>query len=285
MSMERPTTILAATAAAGVFLTGGFARTASAQVDAGIRAHQLLGARYDTMLALTRYLDDTSQGALEGAADEVRRGSPEGARFLSAVRSFAGSTRDLQRSMSDRQATSVELPAQVADLTQRARLLSNRLRAADALEGTWDEWEAVSDVLQRMTRLLAGDDVEVPTAYVVPALSGPRLVQLRQLASDLEVSATRAHDKATRAVADYRARGEQFLGELRHFAGQSRDLQLQAKAGQVDPQKVGPVVDRLLEEARQADRRMRDAEVFTEVWDDSGRTITLLQRMASLLRS
>jgi hypothetical protein len=30
---------------------------------------------------------------------------------------------------------------------------------------------------------------------------------------------------------------------------------------------------------------MRDARVFTSVWDDSGRTITLLHRMASLVRS
>jgi hypothetical protein len=283
--MERPTTLLAAAAAAGVFLTGGFLRAATAEVDTGTRARQLLGARYETMLALAHYLDVTAQGALEGAGDEVRRGSPSGARFLSAIRAFAGETADLHRAMSERQATSVELPTLVASLTHRARLLNGRMRSARALAGTYDEWEAVSDVLGRMSLLLAGEDVEVPTAYVVPALAGQRLLQLRQLASDLEVSATRAHDRASRAVTDYRERGEQFLGELRHFAGQSRDLHVQADVGDVDPQRIGPLVDQLLEEARQADRRMRDAEVFTEVWDDSGRTITILQRMASLLRS
>jgi hypothetical protein len=283
--MERPTTFLAVTAAAGVFLTGGFVRSAFAKADAGIRAHQLLGARYETMLALAHYLDRTAQGALEGADDEVRRGSPSDARFLSAIRSFAGSTQDLHRTMTGTRATSVELPAQVADLTRRAHLLNGRIRSVNALESTYDEWDAVADALQRMTQLLAGYEVEVPTAYVVPALSGPELVQLRQLASDLEVSATRAHDKATRVVSDYRERGEQFLGELHHFANQSRDLGVQANAGQLHPQKVGPLVDQLLEDAREADRRMRDARVFTEVWDDSGRTISLLQRMASLLRS
>jgi hypothetical protein len=30
---------------------------------------------------------------------------------------------------------------------------------------------------------------------------------------------------------------------------------------------------------------MRDARAFPEVWDDSGRTIVLLQRMATLVRS
>lgn len=277
--------MLAATAAAGVFLTGGFLHTASAEVEAGTHARQLLGTRYETMLALAQYLDTTAQGALEGADDDARRGSTSDARFLSAIRSFAASTHELHRSMSDRQATSVELPAQLADLTQRARLLNGRIRSAHALESIYDEWDAVADALQRMTLLLAGHHVEVPTAYVVPALAGPGLAELRRLASDLEVSATRAHDKATRAVADYRERGEQFLGELRHFAGQSRDLNIQAKIGKVEPQAVGPLVDHLLEEARQADRRMRDAQVFTEVWDDSGRTIAILQRMASLVRS
>ena len=65
----------------------------------------------------------------------------------------------------------------------------------------------------------------------------------------------------------------------------SESLHTQANVGNVDPQRIGPLVDQLLDNARQADRRMRDAEVFTEVWDDSGRTITILQRMASLLRS
>jgi hypothetical protein len=283
--MERTTTFLAATAAAGVFLTGGFLRIATAEVDTGTRAHQLLGGRYKTMLALAHYLDQTAQGALEGADDEVRRGSTSDARFLSSIRSFAGSTRDLHRAMSDHQATSVELPSQLADLTQRADVLNSRIRSAHVLTSTYDEWDAVADALRRMTLLLAGQDVEVPTDYVVPVLTGASLVELRQLASDLEVSATRAHDKATRAVADYQERGEQFLGELRHFAGQSRDLHVQADNGQVDPQKVGRIVDHLLREARAADRRMRDAQVFTEVWDDSGRTITILQRMASLVRS
>jgi len=30
---------------------------------------------------------------------------------------------------------------------------------------------------------------------------------------------------------------------------------------------------------------MRDAQTFPEVWDDSGRTITILQRLTTLVRS
>ena len=80
-------------------------------------------------------------------------------------------------------------------------------------------------------------------------------------------------------------RGAQFLGELGYFETQSRDLHLRADAGDVAPQEIGPIVDHLLEEARLADRRMRDAQTFPEVWDDSGRTITILQRLTTLVRS
>ena len=173
----------------------------------------------------------------------------------------------------------------MADLAQRARQVDERIRAAHALESIYDEWHAVTDAIQRMTLLLAGHDVDVPHAYVVPALSGASLGQFRSLASDLEVSATRAHGKATRTVGKYQDRGQQFLAELRHFQVQTRDLRNRAGARRVDPQDVGPIVDHLLEEARRADRRMRDAQVFTEVWGDSGRAITILLRMASLVRS
>ena len=53
----------------------------------------------------------------------------------------------------------------------------------------------------------------------------------------------------------------------------------------MEPQEIGPIVDHLLEEARLADRRMRDAKAFPQVWDDSGRTITILHRMTTLVRS
>ena len=65
----------------------------------------------------------------------------------------------------------------------------------------------------------------------------------------------------------------------------SRDLRARADAGSVSPKSVGSVVDDLLREAREADRRMREANVFTEVWEDSSRTIAILQQMAALVRS
>ena len=284
--MRMNTLLLVVTGAAGV-LFGAVLPAASAETLYGTRERPLEGPRYETLRALAHHLGETARGALEGAADDGQRGasSSEEDRFLSSIRSFARGADDFHRLVDNYRAAPFEVPAQVDALAAQAHQVHDRIRAEKALENTYDDWEAILEVLDRMSLLLAGRDVEVPSAHVVAALSGPRLQELRQLAHDLDVSATQAHEQAKRDVGEYRDRGRQFLGELHHFEVQSRDLRSRADAAQVNPQQIGPVVDRLLEDARQADRRMRDARVFTSVWDDSGRTITILRRMAGLVRS
>jgi len=283
--MRTKTLFLVATVAAGVFL-GPSVQAASAETLYGTRDRPLEGRRYDTLRALAHRLDETARGAVEGAADDAqRRPSSSDARFLSSVRAVALGAGDFERMVDSYQTSPFDVPAQLDDVTTRAQRANDRIRSARALESTYDDWDAMLDVLQRMRLLLAGRDVDVPAAHVAAALSGSRLQEFRQLAQDVDSSAKRAHTRAKRDVGDYPQRGEQFLGELNYFAAQSRDLGSRANAAQVDPQQIGPIVDRLLAEARQADRRMRDARVFTSVWDDSGRTITILNRMASLVRS
>src|SRR6185295_10109795 len=110
---------------------------------------------------LARYLDETAQGLLEDALDAARGKSSE-ARFLASIRSFAGGTDDLHRRMEGYLATPFEIAPRVRDLTQRAGRVNDQIRAAQALESTYPEWEGIIDVLQRMTLLLAGRNVEVP---------------------------------------------------------------------------------------------------------------------------
>jgi hypothetical protein len=279
-------TLLLAGAAAGMLFALPLP-AASAETLYGTRARPLEGQRYETLRALAQHLTQTARGALEGAADESHRGasSSEEDRFLSAIRAFARGAEDFHRRVGDYRTSAFEVPAQVDALTTQAREVNDRIRAAHALENSYDDWDAILDVLGRMSSLLAGRDVEVPAAHVVAALSGARLLEFRQLARELDVSTTQAHERAKRDPGENRGRGPQFLGELYYFAVQSRELRSHADAAQVNPQQIGPAVDRLLEEARLADRRMRDARVFTSIWDDSGRTITLLSRMAGLVRS
>jgi len=247
----------------------------------------LTGERYETLRALTHYLDQTAMGVLEDAISEVRHGNPgdpQEARFVYSIRSFARSAGRFSRRVDDYPANPFEVPPQVAALTDAALEISDRLRAAHALEGTKEEWAGVNDVLHRMSELMEGRQVEVPAPYVVPALSGDRLAEFRQLAHDLELSTTRTQETAKREARKY-PRGEQFLGELGYFASQSRDLHRRAESGPVSPQLLGAMVAHLLEEARLADRRMRDAHTLLEVWDDSGRSITMLHKMASLVQA
>ena len=245
----------------------------------------LAGPRYTTMRHLAHHLDETTQGLLEGASDAVIHGTPEEGRFLSSVRTFARSTRAFRGAVDEYRETPFDLRPRLAALTEVARALEERLRAARVLEHTFAEWHAVTEVLGRMRQLLDGVDVEVPPTYVVARLSGDRLEQFRELAGALDESASRAHERARRELGNYQDRGAQFLGELHYFAAVSRDLHTRADTGDVSPQGIGAIVQGVLSEAREADRRMRDAKVFKEVWDDSSRTITILERMASLVRS
>ncbi|HUG54594.1 MAG TPA: hypothetical protein VMR21_13385 [Vicinamibacteria bacterium] len=273
--------------ATSVMLLAGPAPAAGAEPLYGTRERPLTGDRYQTLRGLAQYLDQTAQGALEGAVDDVRHGKPGGgeeARFLSSIRSFARDAAGFRRRVDAYPQRPFEVPPQAAALADSARDVSGRIRAAHALESTHDEWDAMSDVLERVTGLLEGAQVSVPAPYLVPALSGAPLERFRQLAHDLDVATTRAHSTAKRHATRY-DRGPQFLGELGYFAAQSRDLHLRADAGPVGPQLVGPIVDHLLDEARLADRRMREAKTLEEVWDDSGRAITILEQMAMLVRS
>src|SRR5712691_4682015 len=283
--MRTKTLFLVVTVAASIVL-GPSLQTASAETQYGTRDRPLEGQRYETLCALAHHLAETARGALEGAVGDSQDGtSSSEARILSSIRSFARGAHDFHLMVDNYRTSPFEVPARVDALTTRAHQVNDRIRSARVLESTYDDWEAILDVLERMRALLAGRDIGVPAAHVVAPLSGSRLQEFRQLAHDLDISATQAHQRAQRDVGDYRSRGQQFLGELYYFEVQGRDLRRRADAAQVSPQQIGPIVDRLLEDARQADRIMRDARVFTSVWDDAGRTITLLRRMAGLVRS
>jgi hypothetical protein len=272
-------------AVSAAFLLPFASAAGAAEPRYGTPEQPLDGTRYQTMLALGSHLDSTAQRALDGAVDEARRGSVSEGRFVSSTRAFARSSGDFRRKLEGYQEAPFDVPVRVAALTESARGLSVRLRAAGALKSTYDDWSAVIDVLGRMTRLLAGGAVDVPTAFVAPALSGATLEQFVGLARALDRSAAGAHDRARQEIGDYPSRGAQFLGELEYLAARSKDLRTQAESGDRRPREIGGAVDRLLSEARQADRAMRQAEVFSGAWSESGRTITLLERMASLVRS
>lgn len=119
----------------------------------------------------------------------------------------------------------------------------------------------------------------------VTAWSAVNLDEFRQLAREVALTATRAHAAAKRDAGAFPDRGRQFVGELNYLMARSRDLEVLSVGGVVSPREAGPIIDRLIKDARQVDRGMREAKVFGSVWDDTSGTITTLERMASLARS
>ena len=150
-----------------------------------------------------------------------------------------------------------DVGSRVDALAEVSRAVEERLRTAAVLPATYPEWAAVRDVLERMRMSLAGGDVEVPAAYVVPLLAGARLARFQELAAALDESTAGAHSRARQELDGYPGRGAQFVGELHYFAALTKDVRARADTGSVSPRAVGPVVDDLLKEAREADRRMR----------------------------
>jgi hypothetical protein len=259
--------------------------SAPAGLRGDVPADPVRTAREQTLRALAAYLDDTAQGLLEGASDSLLRGMTSEARFVSSIRAFTRSARDLRTDIDGATGTPFDLDARLAALSEVARALDERLRAAGVLADTRPEWDAVRDVLERMRALRSGADVAVPDAYVVPALSGERLERFRALAAGVEADAAEGYALAREKAGRYPSRGTQFVGELRYFAAATRDLRVRAAGPRVGPKAFGPAVDDLLAEARDADGRMRAAQVFTEVWGHSSRIVAALQQMARLVRS
>ena len=296
-------------AGAGFILLGCAVQTASAQSWIyGTRNSPLEGRRYETMRALAHYLDETSQSALQTAVDDAQQGASE-RRVLPLVRDFARRAEAFHSQMDNYEATRQDVPPRVIDLITRARRVNDRFNAAYVADSTREDWANVIDVLDRMKRLMAGEEVQVPPAHAgfkdydrdygmfggvrrtggdagasVLGLSGSQLEDFRRLAHDLDDSALRSHQIAETNRANYTMSQQQFLSDLRRFAGRAHDVHARADAGDVNPREIGPIVNQLLQDARATDRSLRQTRVFPEVWDQWAQTIDILDRMSALVR-
>jgi hypothetical protein len=306
-------------AAATVVALAAGAGRASAQTVWGTYDQPLEGRRFETMRALAHYLDEAAQDALAGTVQARRRGTPADRRYITAVRDFARQAEALHTRMDDYNGTPFEVPDEVDFLTVRARRVNQLVRRASTYQGTDDDWKRVIDTLGLMRRALNGEDVEVPAAhdeygdydrdygylgrggnvdrgtvttgrtdtyggtYSTAPLTGPRLQQFRELAHQLDTSARQTLTAAERNAPN-NDRARSILADLRHFAEQARSLHDRSDANEVAPREIGGIIDHLLEDARLADRNMRDARAFSDAWDEWARTIDVLNRMANLTR-
>jgi hypothetical protein len=306
-------------AGATVLLVGSSVASASAQTVWGTYEQPLEGRRFETMRALAHYLDEATQDALAGTVQARRGGAPADRRYITAVRDFARQAENFHTRMDNYDTSQFEVTDDVDYLATRARRVNQLVRRVNAYQNTYDDWRRVIDTLGLMRRVLNGEDVHVPPAhdeygdydrdygylrrggnvdrgtvttgrtgtyggtYSGGALTGSRLQQFRELAHQLDTSASRTLATAERSAPD-NDRARSILADLRHFAEQARNLHDRSDANEVAPREIGGIIDHLLEDARLADGNMRNARVFSDAWDEWSRTTDTLNRMADLLR-
>ena len=295
------------TAGLGLILIGSAVPASAQRAVYGTRNSPFEGRRYETMRALAHYLDETAQDALQTAVEDARAGASE-RRVLPLIRDFARRADDFHKLMDNYEATRQDVPPRVTDLITRARRVNDRMGTSYVAGTTRQDWVQVVDVLDRMKRLMGGEDVQVPVAHgrlddydrdygmfggvrrtgdeggSPLGLSGTRLADFRRLAIYLDESTQRSQQLAEGSRVSYGGRQEQFLSDLRRFGERAHDVRLRADAGEVNPREMRPIVSQLLQDARTTDRSLRDTRAFPEVWDQWTRTIDTLDKMAVLVR-
>jgi hypothetical protein len=275
-----------------------------AQATYGTYEQPLEGRRYETMRALANYVDETAHDAYDAARDDARRGSRTARALTATLRSFARSAADFHDRLDSYEAAAVDVPDDVDTLVARARRIQARVRTGRGLSSMAQTWPDVMDGLDRMKRLLAGQDVEVPygdtgsadydrdyrpfgTAPTRPVVSGgltgAQLEEFHQLAHAFYTAVSRAYEVAWRQQRNNPG-GDAVLANLRALNQSAADVHQRADDNAIDPREARPIVDRLVADARQVDQAMRAQRVYTQLWDQWSSAMDIANQMAALVR-
>jgi len=287
----------------------------SIQFNLGTVQRPLTGRQFETMRALAHYLDESTQEAVAVAGSGVQGRSWRTRQFLSSLDDFAKRSNSFHERMDAYDTHPWDLPREVSRLDQSARRVNDTIQTTRVYSGVAEQWNQVVDVLDRMKRLLAGEDVRVPPAHrrggdyerdygpfasrdehpdnrehggvPQPSLSdaitmaaSPRSDQYRQLVRDLDIHADRALEIARRMTRDDRDYSPDLFVSLQHFSDAVRALRSRADAGQLDRREV----NHLLADARETDGKMRENHVFPRVWDEWQQSIDILNQISELSR-
>lgn len=266
--------------------------------DPGTGEPVLQGSRYETMRVLARRLADAAAAARDEVTTE-RRGAP-GEEALAKLSELANRARDLHRRLDTYSDRPRYVRAEVRELDGLVRDVDSRLRYGRASGRAERGWREVLDIMDRMNRLAAGEDVDLPSPSsdsgpVFPTspsddtwrsgsvLRDPELEDFRRMARELVVRATLAAEGAERAGARDSA-SDRLLRDLQDFRARVRELERRGDGASLQRADVRPLVERLHEDARRLDREMRDGELHTGIWSDWTEVLLLLRRMVDLTR-
>jgi hypothetical protein len=108
--------------------------------------------------------------------------------------------------------------------------------------------------------------------------------EFARLAHELDDRAFRAHEIAERRFAGF-GRGEQELfARIHHFSDQVHLFHEQLETGELSGGRLRGSLEHLIEDARETDRSMRQAQVFPETRDEWQGVLRVLDRMLALVR-
>ena len=255
------------------------------------------GSRYETLRVLSERLVDR----LESLRDELRATRNTQAE-IPVFADLIERSRRLRDSMQNYSNPRRYARDDVGEIDRLAREYDDRTRSISASSRAVEEWRRVQIVIDRMQRLLAGENVEIPPrgtespSYPTypnspgppgsygSVLSGSALDELRRSAHELVVRSTLARDTAERSGGGYNESARRLLADMSYFVSGARDLDSRTAADSVDRRDVRTSVDRLLEDARRIDRSLRDANIYTTSWTDWAEAMRLLQRLSEIAR-
>ena len=256
---------------------------------------ELEGSRYETMRVLSERLVDR----LEALRDELRATRNTRAE-IPAFSDLLERSRRFRDGLQNYSNPPRYVRSDVDELDRLAREYDDRTRNVSASTRAVDYWRDVQDVIDRMRRLLAGEDVDIPprgpespsypTYPTGPGgsygsvLSGSALDDFRRTAHEVVIRSTLARDTAERAGGGYNDSARRLLSDMSYFVSGARDLDSRASAATVDRRDVRTYVDRLLEDARRIERSLRDANLYSASWTDWSETVRLLQRLSDIAR-
>ena len=259
---------------------------------------ELSGSRYETMRVLAGRLVDR----LEGTRDELRA-TREAASEMSALSELLERARRFRDGMENYSNPPRYVREDVNDLDRLARDLESRTRNVQVSTRAYDQWRGALDVLDRMQRLLAGQDVDIPpasgptggstyptypsypsTGGTYGTLTGAALEDFRRTAHEIVVRGTLARDTAERSGTIYNDADRRLLSDLSYFLSQARDLDSRAMATTVDRRDVRPLVERVSDEARRLDSGLRASNAFSRSWTDWAEVMRGVQRLLDMTR-
>ena len=108
--------------------------------------------------------------------------------------------------------------------------------------------------------------------------------EFARLAHELDDRAFRAHLLAERGAAPSGQSEQQLFARLHHYSDEVHLFHEQLETGDLTGGKLRGALERLLEDAHDTDRLLRQAQVFPEVRNEWQDVLRVLDRMLSLVR-